>query len=151
MPISRIAGLVCAVSVLLSVACGAPLPSGPAGSGVSVAPTAARAPKVLTITISAPLANFAAFTGAAAAGGDIASGNNNVAMIAHNYLALSDQGIFRPQLATALPSVADGTWRLNADGTMDTAWKLRPNVKWQDGVPFTADDMVFTYMLFHDA
>src|SRR6266571_3083446 len=27
---------------------------------------------------------------------------------------------------------------------MDTTWKLRPGVKWHDGAPFTADDMLFT-------
>src|SRR5207302_323934 len=74
----------------------------------------------------------------------------NVAEIAHNYLALNNQGIFTPQLATALPAVQDGTWVLNPDGTMDTTWKLRSSVQWQDGAPFTADDMVFTYALFHD-
>ena len=26
---------------------------------------------------------------------------------------------------------------------MTTTWKLRPNVKWQDGVPLTADDFLF--------
>ena len=41
------------------------------------------------------------------------------------------------------PELATG-WTHSADGK---AWefKLRPGVKWQDGVPFTADDVAFTY------
>ena len=33
---------------------------------------------------------------------------------------------------------------------MDTTWKLRPNVKWHDGTPFTAEDLVFGSALFRD-
>src|SRR2546425_651536 len=39
---------------------------------------------------------------------------------------------YAPQLATELPSFERGTWRLNPDGTMDTIWKLHPNVFWHD-------------------
>ncbi len=55
-----------------------------------------------------------------------------------------------PQLAAELPSVDKGTWRLNADGTMDTIWKLKPNVKWHDGHPFTSADLMFTFQLNKD-
>ncbi len=47
-------------------------------------------------------------------------------------------------------SVDKGTWKLNADGTMVTTWKLRPNIKWQDGKPFSSEDMMFTYTAFKD-
>lgn len=47
-------------------------------------------------------------------------------------------------------SVDSGTWKLSPDGTMDTIWKLRTNVKWQDGMPFTADDLMFTFTAFKD-
>ncbi|MBY0612022.1 MAG: peptide ABC transporter substrate-binding protein [Beijerinckiaceae bacterium] len=46
-----------------------------------------------------------------------------------------------PQLAAEIPSKANGG--LSADGTQVT-WKLKPNVKWHDGKPFTADDVIFT-------
>jgi peptide/nickel transport system substrate-binding protein len=55
-----------------------------------------------------------------------------------------------PRLAQEVISVENGTWRVNPDGTMDTIWKLRPNVKWQDDVPFSADDLLFTYTAFKD-
>ena len=43
-----------------------------------------------------------------------------------------------------LPSLAE-SWKTLDDKTWE--FKLRKNVKWQDGQPFTADDIVFTYEL----
>ena len=51
---------------------------------------------------------------------------------------------FTPQLALEMPSLDKGTWRVNTDGTMATVWKLRPNIFWHDGVPFTSADLIFT-------
>ena len=45
-------------------------------------------------------------------------------------------------LAAEIPSVQNGL--LAADGTSVT-WKLKPGVKWHDGKPFSADDVVFTW------
>jgi peptide/nickel transport system substrate-binding protein len=33
---------------------------------------------------------------------------------------------------------------------METTWKLRPNARWHDGAPFTADDLLFTARLEQD-
>jgi len=45
----------------------------------------------------------------------------------------------------ALPSPALATkWSVAADG-LSWTFDLRPNVKWQDGKPFTADDVAFTF------
>jgi peptide/nickel transport system substrate-binding protein len=46
-----------------------------------------------------------------------------------------------PTLAAEVPSRANGG--LSADGRQVT-WKLKRNVTWHDGKPFTADDVVFT-------
>ena len=45
-------------------------------------------------------------------------------------------------LAAELPSLQNGG--LSADGKSVT-WKLKPGVKWHDGKPFTADDVVFNW------
>ncbi|MCK1743612.1 peptide ABC transporter substrate-binding protein [Bradyrhizobium sp. 139] len=45
-------------------------------------------------------------------------------------------------LASEIPSVQNGL--LAADGTSVT-WKLKPGVKWHDGKPFSADDVIFTW------
>jgi peptide/nickel transport system substrate-binding protein len=52
------------------------------------------------------------------------------------------EGNLIPQLAAEVPSKANGG--LSEDGTSVT-WKLKPSVKWHDGKPFTADDVVFTW------
>ena len=47
-----------------------------------------------------------------------------------------------PLLAAEIPSIDNG--ELAGDGT-SVIWKLRQDVKWADGEPFTADDVLFTY------
>jgi peptide/nickel transport system substrate-binding protein len=44
-------------------------------------------------------------------------------------------------LAAEIPDLESGG--LARDG-MSVTWKLKPNVRWHDGKPFTADDVVFT-------
>lgn len=60
---------------------------------------------------------------------------------------LDPQGAFKPNLATEIPSVANGG--ISADGRTWTV-KLRPDVKWHDGQPFTAADVVFTHKVLLD-
>ncbi|MDY6782052.1 MAG: peptide ABC transporter substrate-binding protein [Cyanobacteriota bacterium] len=47
-----------------------------------------------------------------------------------------------PFLAAKIPSVENGG--VAEDGKSVT-WKLKPDLKWSDGTPFTAEDVVFTY------
>ena len=56
-------------------------------------------------------------------------------------------GNLRPILAESIPGREDGT--LAADGKSVT-WKLKKNVKWHDGQPFTADDVVFNWQYARD-
>lgn len=51
------------------------------------------------------------------------------------------EGNLVPILAAELPTRENGG--LSADGTTVT-WKLKRDVKWHDGQPFTADDVMFT-------
>ncbi len=50
-----------------------------------------------------------------------------------------------PRLAVAPPSVEQGTWKVNPDGTMETTFNLQPNARWHDGTPFTARDVAFSW------
>src|SRR6185295_15961376 len=47
-----------------------------------------------------------------------------------------------PVLAAEVPSLDNGG--VAKDG-MSVTWKLKKNVQWHDGKPFTADDVVFTW------
>jgi len=60
---------------------------------------------------------------------------------------VDDKGNFTPQLAAEVPAVENGG--ISKDGL---TWKikLRPDVKWHDGAPFTADDVKFTLELINN-
>jgi peptide/nickel transport system substrate-binding protein len=61
--------------------------------------------------------------------------------------AWDNEGEMVPILAAEIPSRANGG--ISADGKVIT-WKLKPNVQWHDGKPFTADDVVFTWQFASD-
>src|SRR5205823_1926624 len=51
-------------------------------------------------------------------------------------LALVDgTGGPRPYLAEALPQMDTDRWKVSPDGRMETTYRLRPNLTWQDGEP----------------
>jgi peptide/nickel transport system substrate-binding protein len=54
--------------------------------------------------------------------------------------AWDTEGNLVPVLAAEIPSLEDGG--VAPDG-MSVTWKLKKDVEWQDGRPFTADDVVF--------
>ena len=56
--------------------------------------------------------------------------------------APAPDGTFTPILAAEIPSVAGGG--LAKDGQW-VIWKLKKNVVWHDGAPFTADDVIFNW------
>ncbi len=47
-----------------------------------------------------------------------------------------------PMLVTEIPTVENGG--ISKD-MLSITWKLKPDVKWSDGTPFTADDVIFTW------
>ena len=63
----------------------------------------------------------------------------------------SATGELVPKLAVKVPSVADGDWVVAPDNSMQLTWKLKPNLKWHDGVPLTADDFVLAHQIFKDS
>ena len=56
-------------------------------------------------------------------------------------------GNLRPKLAASIPNREDGT--LAADGR-SVVWKIKQGVRWHDGQPLTADDVVFTWAYASD-
>jgi peptide/nickel transport system substrate-binding protein len=63
-----------------------------------------------------------------------------------------------PALAVEIPTLQNGGLRLlppeearDRGGAMESVWHLRPDARWSDGVPVTADDFRFTYELIRDA
>ena len=62
--------------------------------------------------------------------------------------SVDDQSRVVPDLSTAVPSLANGG--ISKDGRTIT-YHLRRGVKWQDGAPFSADDVVFTWHVVMNA
>ncbi len=54
----------------------------------------------------------------------------------------------RPYLTEALPQLNTESWKVNPDGTMETTYKLKPNLTWHDGTPLTAADFVFGWRVY---
>ena len=57
-------------------------------------------------------------------------------------IAFDSDGALIPVLAQEIPGVENGT--VARDG-LSVIWRLKRNVVWQDGQPFTAADVVFTW------
>lgn len=136
-----------AALLLILMACG-PRPASTDSSAATAQPEAPRAAKILTVGIQSELQGFIL---------ELTQDNSRVGgvkqpkSIVHNLLtAENDKGEFFPELAAEQLSLERGTWRLNPDGSMETTWKLRPNVKWHDGAPFTSDDLLFSLEVFKD-
>ncbi len=78
-------------------------------------------------------------------------GASDVEILVTSGLAIpDDHGVLQPVLAEAVPTIENGLWALLPDGRMETTWKLRGNLTWHDGAPFTAEDILFTGRLGRD-
>lgn len=78
-------------------------------------------------------------------------GNDALERLVNAGLANQDErGVLQPQLAEAVPSPENGQWTLLPDGGMQTTWKIKPNLRWHDGQPFTSADVLFTARLGQD-
>jgi len=133
--------LLCILSVGLvaSTAC-APQARSTEPAGAGVAPDQPRAPKILTIGVQREHTPFVLSPGGSGPGGSVVGRG-----IAHGELVVqTDGGNYQPQLAVEQLSVERGTWVINPDGSMDTTWRIYPNIKWHDGTPFTTADLVFS-------
>lgn len=78
-------------------------------------------------------------------------GVTEVEQLIHTGLSvLGGDGRLGPVLAEQVATIEDGRWKVFADGRMETSWKIRGNALWQDGVPFTTDDLLFTLQVGQD-
>jgi peptide/nickel transport system substrate-binding protein len=61
---------------------------------------------------------------------------------------IDGKGATQPYLAAGLPQLNADSWRVSPDGRMETTYRLKPNLTWQDGRPLTADDFVFGFRVY---
>lgn len=119
-------------------------PSGPQAERDGGGATAhSETPKTLTIGQLNALRAFSSEDFSNTSGGGA-----SLAEIHMNGLVTNDaHGNLEPRLAARIPSLDDGSVSVLPDGRMVTVWNLRPGARWHDGVPFTADDIVFSWQV----
>lgn len=64
-------------------------------------------------------------------------------------VGVNDQMHYYPDLATVLPTVENGLVKREGKG-MAVTYKLRPNVRFHDGHPFTSNDVRFVWKMHQD-
>jgi len=130
--------------VLLVAGC-APRPS-PTAEGAAPPPPA---PKRITVGVQSEFNAVA--TRVVRSGAASRPGVTEIEALVHAGLTQTDHaGMLQGELAEAVPSTANGLWKVFADGRMETTWRIRDGAVWQDGAPFTAEDLVFTAAVSRD-
>lgn len=122
------------------IGCAPTVPTGPASPGRGIGEVSSGVPKTITLAQLNPVVGYG-YHGLTDTGG----GGASLAAVHTVGLAHQDaKGNLEGRLATKLPSFDDGSMVVLPDGRLRTTWNLRPNVKWHDGQPFTAEDLVFS-------
>ncbi|MBI4278457.1 MAG: peptide ABC transporter substrate-binding protein [Armatimonadetes bacterium] len=49
-----------------------------------------------------------------------------------------------------VPTLRNGLWKVFPDGRMELTWRLRRDLKWHDGRPLTAADVLYTWELWRN-
>ena len=72
-----------------------------------------------------------------------------IAELVYGALAeIGPDGTYYPELAQELPTLANGG--LSEDG-LTVTWRLRPNILWSDGQPFSSEDVRYTWQSLRDS
>ena len=105
--------------------------------------------RTLVVVANQVPVDFAAKGLAGGVGAGTGVAENVPATILNATLGIGDErGRITPYLAEAMPQLNTDTWKLFPDGTMETTYRLKPNLTWHDGKPLVADDFVFAYDVY---
>jgi peptide/nickel transport system substrate-binding protein len=135
--------------VLVVEGCSAPA-TAPTATGKDAPAAEALRPqgqKRLTVGITEELTALSLEVASVAAGFTPAGAQAIQRMVNPGMAVPNERGILQPALATEVPTIENGLWRVLPDGRMETTWKLRPGVQWHDGTPLTSADFVFSAAL----
>jgi peptide/nickel transport system substrate-binding protein len=131
---------VCTVALVVFSGCA---PAAPGAPGAESAPTMASPKRIVAAVMFDPEALIDE--------DGLHTGTNGLMDLLLTPLSIvDDRGTLRPGLAEAIPSLENDRWKVFPDGRMETTWKLKPNLRWHDGTPFTADDLVFSATVHGD-
>ncbi len=142
MPLARKRVWIWLSAAVLLLACAAPVTPQPGGIPSTGGEAARVQPtKRIRIGILQEPKGWMPWGGTSTAGGS----QQPLWLTTRTLTIINGDGLLRPVLAEALPSIAAGTWKIEPDGTMEQTWKIRGNARWHDGQPLTANDFVFAY------
>ncbi len=131
------------VFVWLASACAAP--RGPSSSSSSTSTGPAQPTRTLVAAVqSEPKALAPRIIGSQVQ----VSLNFSKRMFNADLTLLDDQSNPSPYLAEALPQLNSDDWKVFRNGTMETTYRLKPNLVWHDRTPLTADDFVFSWQVY---
>jgi peptide/nickel transport system substrate-binding protein len=83
--------------------------------------------------------------------GNAVPGTSEMELLVNSGLTVVNaNGVREAKIAHTVPTTENGLWKINPDGTMETTYRLRTDVFWHDGTPFTADDLLFTAQVIED-
>jgi ABC-type transport system substrate-binding protein len=134
-----------ALAIIVLIGCAAP-PAVPRSDAPSASQAAPARAKILTVGVLNSIAGYGPWNFNITGGGQ-----NSIGEIHTMGLVSEDaSGNLEPRLAVNLPSTEGGTLVLHTDGRMDTIWKIRPNARWHDGTPVTAEDFAFSFQLLNE-
>lgn len=137
---------ICSLVLLTVVGCAPTGPGAPAaGTGSTDASSAPAQKKTITLAVLEPIRAMGPWETAAKGGTGPTQELHTSALV-----TADASGGIEARLLSKLPSLQDGTIVVLPDGRMQTTWSLRPNAKWHDGAPVTADDLVFTLQVYRD-
>jgi peptide/nickel transport system substrate-binding protein len=143
----NLTGLLLALIVVAS-ACATPARSPSSAAGDQSIGRTASPKRIVAATQSDPPTLSAHYI--AAGSGTIPGGDAIEELINGGLTLLDHRGQLQAQLAEQVPTLENGAWKLLPDGRMETTWTLRPQAKWHDGAPFSAEDVLFTGRLAQD-
>lgn len=134
-----LAALVCGATLVAS--CAPPTRTG-SGAGAPAEPVTAGPKRAVAAIKGNPPTLSTAIDGAGAGNTD---GLTEVQSLLHSGLSAVDgSGRLVGRLIADVPTTENGLWRLLADGRMETTFRIKPNARWHDGSPLTAQDLVLT-------
>jgi peptide/nickel transport system substrate-binding protein len=128
--------------LLLVVGCGGPAAQ-TTSTQASAPNQAPAAPKRLIVGVLGERKVFAPWDRGSTSGGAA----QPLWLLDRSLTIQTETGGLKPVLAETIPSTERGDWRINPDGTMEQTWNIRPNARWQDGEPLSADDFVFGWQI----
>lgn len=141
----RTLGLLAGLATVFVAACA---PGGASGSRPDAASVDSSGPKVIRMGFTLedePTQDFRIAWGSIGAGGTETRYLLNAPLTIYD-----DQNNLHPRVAQRVPTLENGDWTVAPDGRMETTWRLRPDVRWHDGTPFTAEDFVLSFRIATD-